>query len=168
MINQTLACRVPWSDATNGHFCGGAGTVTIKTSTSSQSITEFQPPAYYARITTPMCTSLVIDNITMPGIFLAEQVYAYTNGPSGVNIVDGTAYLWSAGGTPTPMVQLSCTRLAPIDCMYQVGLATHHVTCTNPAFFGSPNHVDAIDGGYLLRNRPWGVWSLILTPRILL
>ena len=159
----TLECRIPWASNTNGHFCNSAGTVNIEKIAGATSITEFRVPANPARRTTPRCISLQVDGVSMTGTFLAESLYRYVSGDSqsGINIIEGAAYFWRAGGgAGIPGVLHACA--SPTECTYEFDVP-RNVTCTNPAFYAKPYKVDAYDSGGAIRYREYAVWSLILT-----
>lgn len=156
-LNSTVYCRLPWSAGTDGHLCGGFGTVGMTVSTSATVMTVFGT-------TTARCINVTIDGTAMAGTPLGEDIYRYVSsgGDSGLNVVGGTPYFWGTTLNTTAGVLDSCVGTT-CDFLLEGSGERKSVRCWNPALYAAPAHVDAYDGGgNLVEFRERGSWSLVL------
>jgi hypothetical protein len=176
VLNATVYCRIPANAKSDGHFCGGYGTVRYYALPDAwSSIALYRVPGAKPVVLTPMCTSLTVDGVFLAGTIVDSGVYVYVSGDgsSGVNVVDGTAYFWSGGGgVPVAGIPRSCSSTIPVACAFDLVRTdilsliqvqqTVAVTCANAAFFAPPYHVDTFLGGVLLKPRTSQTWSMVL------
>jgi len=192
LLNNTLNCRAPWAAATDGHVCGGFGTVAFQyASGPAGTLTVFRTPRAIPVVTTPMCTYVTVTVLQgaaavarMNATVLAEQLYHFetADGTRGINVLGGTAYFYGFGAQGTaavPGLATDCTATLPFACVFvlegeDVDAATTdvQVACGNDLFFDPPYHVDVFvvapeeyedPAPQILWPRASGVWSMVLT-----